>query len=201
MTNAVRKVTACSYLKLVDKDSPEMISKRQEAYDKWLKSVEAREREKKRLQKRQEEKNKQDMARILEEAELKKAASNEKVKQWMKKKDIEAQKKLTRLNELKKNASDIEEKKPKGLKKAIDFQQWIEKKNDEINARKRADEDYKKRIRDYQTCRQSTAIAVYNKWREDSRNFPKPVPMSRGMDSLRASTTKIYVNPIPWSLD
>lgn len=198
MTNTVRKMASCSYLKLVDKNSPEMISKRKEAFDKWLKKVEVREREKRQQQKEQEEKSKEVKNKMLEEAKLIKAASEEKVKQWMEKKEIEAQKKLTRLNELKKRSSDMEVRKTKDLKKFIDFHQWIEKKNDELTAKKRADEEYKKRMRDYQNCRKSTANVIYNRWKEDSKNFPKPVPMSRGLDSLRGSTTKIYVNPIAW---
>lgn len=176
--------------------SPEAERKRKEAYEKWLKSVNARERERKRLQKEREEAVK---AKIVEEEEMKRAANDEKVKEWMKKKELEAQKKLTRLNELKKRPSDVDlNKKTKDYKKAIDFKEWLEKKNDEHKAQKQMEEDRKKLQKDYRVCRESTSAALYSKWKESSKKTPKPVPMNRGLESLRGSTTKIFVNPIAW---
>lgn len=181
--------------------SPEAEKKRKEAYEKWLKTVKARERERKRMQKEREEAM---LAKKIEEEESKKAANDEKIKEWMKKKELEAQKKLTRLNELKKRSSDIEvvNRKTKDFKKAIDFKQWLEKKNDEHKEQKRIEEERKKLQKDYRVCRESTSAALYSKWKESSRKTPKPVPMNRGLESLRGSTTKIFVNPIAWkSLD
>lgn len=180
--------------------SPEEDKKRAEAYQKWLKSANVRERERKRLQREREEAAK---ARELEIEELKRAASGEKVREWMKRKEIEAQKKLTRLNELKLRSSEVDVKKaPKDNKKAIDFQQWLEKKNDEHKAQKRMQEERKKLQKDYRVCRESTSAAVYSKWKQSSKNVAKPVPLNRGLESLRGSTTKIFVNPIEWkSLD
>lgn len=180
--------------------SPEMEKKRKEAYEKWLSGVKARDRERKRLQKEREEAL---MAKKLEAEELKKAANDEKVKEWMKKKECEAQKKLNRLNELKRRSSNVDLKeKTKDLKKAIDFEKWLEKKNDEHKVQKRLELERKKLQKDYRVCRESTSAVVYSKWKKSSKNTPKPVPMNRGLESLRGSTTKIFVNPIEWkSLD
>jgi coiled-coil domain-containing protein 34 len=183
-------------------NSPEAEKKRKEAYEKWLKSVNVRERERKRLQREREEAM---IAKRLEEEESKRAANDEKVKEWMKKKELEAQKKLTRLNELKTRSCSSEIdlcRKTKDFKKAIDFKQWLEKKNDEHKVQKRNEEERKKLQKDYRVCRESTSAALYSKWKESSKKTPKPVPMNRGLDSLRGSTTKIFVNPIAWkSLD
>lgn len=176
--------------------SPETERKRKEAFDNWLKGVKAREREQKRQQKEREEAIKQ---KRLEEEELKKAQSDAKIKHWMEKKENEAKEKLNRLNELKKRSSDVNLKKfSRDFKKAIDFKQWIELKNEEHKAQKRADEERKKLQKDYRKCRESTSAAVYNKWKETSKHSPKPVPFNRGLESLRGSTTKIFVNPIAW---
>lgn len=179
--------------------SPEVEKKRKEAYSNWLKSANSRERERRRLQREQEEAVK---AKRLEDEEMKRAANEEKVKEWMKRKELEVQKKLTRLNELRNRSSDVDMKKTKDFKKAIDFKQWLEKKNDEHKEQKRVTEERKKLQKDYRICRESTSAAVYSKWKETSKRMPKPVPMNRGLDSLRGSTTKIFVNPIAWkSLD
>lgn len=175
--------------------NPEAEKKRKEAYDNWLKAVNARERERKRRQKEREE---AEEAKKHESHEVKKAQRDEKIKMWMEKKESEAKEKLTRLNELKKRSSDINLKKPKDFKRAIDFKQWIEIKNDEYRAQKRSLEEQKHLQRDYRKCRESTSAAVYSKWKESSKGIPKPVPFNRGLESLRGSTTKIFVNPIAW---
>lgn len=175
--------------------SPEAQKKRKEAYENWLKAVNVRERERRRQQKEREEAEK---AKKLENEEVKKAERDEKIKMWMEKKETEAKEKLTRLNELKKRSSDINLKKPKDFKRAIDFRQWIEMKNDEHQAQKRSMEEKNHLQRDYRKCRESTSAAVYSKWKEASKNTPKPVPFNRGLESLRGSTTKIFVNPIAW---
>lgn len=174
---------------------PEAEKKRKEAYDNWLKAVNARERERKRRQKERQEAEK---TKKLENHEVMKAERDEKIKLWMEKKETEAKEKLTRLNELKKRSSDINLKKPKDFKRAIDFKQWIEIKNDEYKAQKRSLEEKQHLQRDYQKCRESTSAVVYSKWKETSKGTPKPVPFNRGLDSLRGSTTKIFVNPIAW---
>lgn len=185
-------VTRISRIKL----SPEAEEKRKEAFDKWLKGVNAREREKKRLQRERMEAEKE---KRLEEEELRREQSEEKIKKWMAKKEREAKEKLTRLNDLKKRPSETSEKKPtKELKKAIDFKQWLEKKNEQQKSEKSEHEERKKFVTNYRKCRESTSAVAYNRWKETSRNTPKPVPFGRGLESLRGSTTRMYMNPIPW---
>lgn len=119
------------------------------------------------------------------------------VQQWMTKKRIEAQEKVSRLNKLKKISND-EQKKQKDFKNALDFQQWIKVKNLNHQATKREQEEKKKLSVTYQKCRESISNASYDKWKHSSNGKPKPVRMNRGLESLRGSTTKIFLNPVPW---
>jgi coiled-coil domain-containing protein 34 len=180
--------------------SPEEKAKRKEAFDKWLKGVNARERERKRLQRERMEAERE---KKLEEEELRREQSEEKIKKWMAKKESEAKEKLTRLNDLRKRSSETSEtKKPKELKKAIDFKEWLERKNEQQKSQKQNHEERKKLVTNYRKCRESTSAVAYSRWKESSRSTPKPVPFGRGLESLRGSTTKMFMNPIPWkSLD
>lgn len=156
----------------------------------------ARDREMKRQKREAEQEEK---LRKMEELEAKRAKNDEKIREWMAKKDLEAREKMNRLNNLRKRASETNLRKPsKELKKAIDFKQWLEMKNEEYRAQKRLETERKHLQRDYQKCRESTSAEIYNKWKESSKSTPKPVPFNRGLESLRGSTTKIFVNPIEW---
>lgn len=149
------------------------------------------------------------LERELREAELerqraleeeRKKISSTKVSEWMKKKEIEADKKLAKLSGMKKEAETkaAAKGKPKDLKKAINFQDWLAKKNEDILAQKKQQKEEKSKLRDYQKCRQTVSSSTYEKWIRSSSSKPKPVPFGKGLESLRGSTTKIYVNPIPW---
>lgn len=179
-------------------NSPEAEQKRREVYNKWLRDVNAREREKKRLQK---EKLEAELEKKWEEEEARKLLRDEKVNKWHKKKENEAQKKITHMSVMKQVAEE-KIRQPKEFKKAINFQDWLTKKNHEnIQGRKTEEKNRKISEESLQTTRknrESKSTISYEKWKEMSKNTAKPVPLNRGLKSLRGSTTKIYVNPIPW---
>ena len=174
--------------------SPEAIARRREAYNNWLKAVNEREREKKRIQR---ERIEAERKMKLEKEEWKKLENDEKVKAWNERKRREAERKISRLNDMK----QVTEKKlnePKEFKKAIRFEEWVAKKNREYKAMKAQTEEEKKKIKEFTKKRENVSAVVFQKWLKDSKNVAKPVPLNRGLDSLRGSTTKLYVNPVAW---
>lgn len=139
------------------------------------------------------------------EAELKlqeqrKQKSEEKVEKWLKKKQIEGEKKIARLLEMKRAAAAANTK-PKEFKKAINFEEWMSKKNDDLLALKIKQEEKKKATKTVQKVRESVSTASYEKWSRKASSKAKPVPFNKGLASLSGSTTKIYINPEPWKFD
>lgn len=159
--------------------------------------IRAREKNKKRLEKELREAELKEKLKFEEERQT---VSSTKVREWMRKKEIQADKKIAKLNEMKKEAEASV--KPKEFKKVINFQDWLAKKNEAIEAQKKEQALKKKNVEDYQKCRKTVSATSYNNWVRSSSSKPKPVPLNRGLESLRGSTTKIKTNPIPWqSLD
>lgn len=46
--------------------------------------------------------------------------------------------------------------------------------------------------------RQELNQQAYEEWLRNSKNKPRPIPLNRGLESLRASVSVSYVNPTPW---
>lgn len=174
--------------------SPEAQQKRREAYNSWLKIVNEREKEKKKLQR---ERIEAERMRKQEEEDKKRLENDAKVREWNERKHREAQKKISRLNEMK-QVTERKVNEPKEFKKAIRFEEWVEKKNEEFRKMKARQEEEKKKFKDYVKTRECISAVSYKKWMQTSRNTPKPVPLNRGLESLRGSTTKLYVNPNAW---
>lgn len=118
----------------------------------------------------------------------------------MRKKEIEAEKKIAKISEAKK-ALIAANNKPKEFKKAINYQDWLAKKNESLELKKKEEEVKQNAAKDYKKCRKSTSNISFEKWVRSSSSKPKPVPMGKGLDSLRGSTTKLYINPEPWKFD
>lgn len=125
-----------------------------------------------------------------------KAESEEKVNEWMRKKRIEADKEMARQVELQKKLA-IANEKPKEFKKAIDFQEWLKMKNEKLVVEKKQTAE-KKKPKDTLKRRESV---THEQWMRTSSSKAKPVPFNRGLDSLKGSTTKLFVNPEPWRFD
>jgi coiled-coil domain-containing protein 34 len=132
-------------------------------------------------------------------ADERKEKSDEKLQEWLRKKQIEAESKMARVAEMKKKAeADAVKNKPKELKKAINFQDWLAKKNEELISLKTQQQDKNKLSKDHQKLRQTVSSSSYSKWIRASSSKPKPVPMNQGLESLRGSNAKIYKNPVAW---
>lgn len=112
------------------------------------------------------------------------------------KKEKEVQRK-TRVMESKRTP-EIQTRKPPTIKKNVAFDQWLQKKNQEEKVQKKKNEEKQKLNETYQKCRNTLSGLSYDKWSRSAQSKPKHVPLNQGLDTLRGSISKIYINPIPW---
>lgn len=157
----------------------------------------SREKERKRVEREHRE---AEIQKLKEKEDELRSKSGVKVAEWMRKKEIEAGKKMIRLEEAKKALVEATSK-PKEFKKAINYRDWVAKKNEGLVLKKKAEEEKQKAAKTSQNCRKSVSNASFEKWMRSASFKAKPVPMSKGLDSLRGSTTKLYINPEPWKYD
>lgn len=152
-----------------------------------------REKERKRVD---QERLKTEAVKQFEMEKERKQKSEEKIQSWMQRKQDEAEKKMI-LHNMKKKAADAA-RKPKEFKKSINFQDWLSQKNDELAAFKKKQEKMKAQRKNDQKSRESDSSASFNKWAQSAPSKPKPVPLNRGLDSLKGSSSMIFVNPKAW---
>ena len=112
------------------------------------------------------------------------------------KKDKEVQRK-TRIVESKRTP-ETPTRRPPTIKKNVAFDQWLQKKNQEEKVQKKKAEEKQKLNETYQKCRNTLSGLSYDKWQRNAQSKPKHVPLNQGLDTLRGSISKLYVNPIPW---
>jgi coiled-coil domain-containing protein 34 len=160
-----------------------------------FKSFSEREREKKRLAIELHDAKLQ-AQRALEQE--RKEKSEEKIREWTLRKQIEAEARAKLITEMKK--SDEARIKPKLFKKAINFDEWLVKKNKTNSSTKTVPAE-KKEKSSIENSSKHLSTTSLEKWSQRSLSVPKPVPIGKGLQSLRGSTSKIHVNPEPWKFE
>uniref|UniRef100_T1GPF8 Mediator of RNA polymerase II transcription subunit 8 n=1 Tax=Megaselia scalaris TaxID=36166 RepID=T1GPF8_MEGSC len=123
----------------------------------------------------------------------KKRIADEKYKEWLKKKSATSLVK-------KKSSTQLTSPKQTRSQEEIDhnFEQWLLKKAEydrHLKERIREELEQKRILED---TKKKISEKIYNKWLETAPYKPKPVPMNKGLESLRGSTTEIHKNPEPW---
>ncbi|CAO1392475.1 unnamed protein product [Diamesa serratosioi] len=120
------------------------------------------------------------------------------VTKWMQEKKVKEFHRKSSLVAESKSFPESPIRNPPVIKKNVDFQQWIQKKNQEQKAKKLKAEEKQKLTETHQKCRNTLSNLSYDKWSRSAQNKPKHVPLNQGLDTLRGSVSKIYINPIPW---
>lgn len=82
------------------------------------------------------------------------------------------------------------------IQNGCNFEEWLRKKQEHKEAEKQESARRVERIRE--KCRESGSSLSFQEWLKKSKSRPKPVPLNRGFETLKGSTTKMYKNPIPW---
>ncbi|CRK89588.1 CLUMA_CG003259, isoform A [Clunio marinus] len=172
----VTKPSSMKFTRIIK--SPEELKKQQEAYNKWLLKVKEREKELKRISQEKQ----QALMEASRKLELeKKIQSEEKVKEWLEIKRMEAENKKL---QQKKNKEKAQAKiKPKEYKIAINYNDWINRKNEEFIAIKTMKEKKEKVMKDYETTRKSISASKFQTWLRSSSSKSKPVASVLGSDA------------------
>ncbi|BFF93532.1 inner centromere protein A-like [Drosophila madeirensis] len=131
---------------------------------------------------------------------------------WLKKKQLEEEAKrvqkhmqlaaLNASNSLKNNPIKAAPAKPKRnvsqemIKQELDS--WHLKKIEIEKAKRKEQQLALLKQEEEQFNRQRKSEMAFKKWFSTVHTKPKPVPMNQGLDSLRGTISKLYVNPQPW---
>ncbi|XP_069966178.1 coiled-coil domain-containing protein 34-like [Bactrocera oleae] len=160
------------------------------AYETWLSakrkliSDEAARRRKSEEQKRKEQ-------------EARKRLSEEKFQQWLKTKSRQ-----TRSHEIIKTHVELEEKPSKS--QIIDeeaqakLEAWERTKQIEEEQRRNIKKKEEERRRVMEEQRRQMAAEAWKKWLAEVDKKPRPVPLNRGIFTLRGTISDIFVNPNEW---
>jgi hypothetical protein len=182
--------------------SPEELEKRKQKHQKWLQEKLEQEKRAKQKEKEEYEKQIESQQEFLEE---RRQMSQESVAKWMEKKKIEAEKKALRLKKAEEEflMRQAKLKEKEAPKKKISYDEWIELKSAEVkNKSQMKAKEKKKIVKIIENSRQIVSSKSFNDWLISNKSKPKPVPLNRGLDSLRGSSTKpSFINPQPWKLE
>jgi coiled-coil domain-containing protein 34 len=138
-----------------------------------------------------------EMKRIQEEKDLKRKVSEEKVNEWRAKKEGKSKKSTTKKNTRAKTA-EVENIKRTSEECEMFIKKWLEKKKNEERIKKLFEEQKRTIDREFEIHRRNLAGVYYGRWLKTADQKDKPVPLNRGMESLRGSISNLFINPIPW---
>lgn len=178
--------------------TPEQVQAKKERHEKWLKEKLARQREQRRLEQEKLE-HEQELKEQAEQERRQKSSNS--LQQWMNKKKLDAERKQARLKQAEVDFQQRQQAKKETLTKQISFDDWVESKAAEVKQPKII-------ARKPKTCddkvdkstRQVKSQLSYDNWLAASKSKPKPVPLNRGLATLRGSMTKLQINPVPWKM-
>lgn len=168
-----------------------------EAHKNWLKTK--NEAERKRREKEQARKKREEMKKKLEE-EKRKEQSEQRWKQWLERKKQEAEAKTQ------KQKSKSQQKVQSSSSKAwvpndesiSNFKVWLSRVNQQEEKTKLRSHAQQRLEGQLKQQRQDLSRTIYDEWSRSSISKPKPVPMNRGIESLRGTMSELFVNPQPW---
>ncbi|XP_062559747.1 uncharacterized protein LOC134224422 isoform X2 [Armigeres subalbatus] len=168
-----------------------------EAYNKWLKSKTEYERKKKEKEERRK-KREETKKRLAEEK--RKQESEEKLKRWIERKEKEKQMKL-QAEHAKNRVAEQSNSRKKWIpttESETTFRAWRNRVEQQQKERKLRLVTKQRMEDELRQERQHLSNHFYNEWLKTSASKPKPVPLNQGIDSLRGSISKMYINPVPW---
>ncbi|KAL9895336.1 uncharacterized protein ACN2A1_006074 [Glossina fuscipes fuscipes] len=188
-------------------EAAKIVLKPEKAYETWLSakrkllSDEAARRKKAEQQKRQE-------------LEDRKRLADEKFKNWLKKKAC--QPKTTHLaqepsmQQISSNLTikstsantDLLERPTRSQLSEEETKarliEWDRKKRVQEERRRAAKRQEEQKRRELEEQRRNIAAGAWERWSSDAAKKPKPVPLNRGIFTLRGTISNIYVNPNKW---
>ncbi|KAB0802101.1 hypothetical protein PPYR_04287 [Photinus pyralis] len=120
-------------------------------------------------------------------------------KRWLANKKDEEEKERISKEKMTKHQSEKDYEKQRRQKEAeLKYKLWCKRKEQEELEKKlkaKIDEIKSSEDHDRRTERNQTA---YQNWLKNSVYKPMPIPLNRGLETLRSSASVTYINPIPW---
>ncbi|KAK9881646.1 hypothetical protein WA026_017165 [Henosepilachna vigintioctopunctata] len=86
----------------------------------------------------------------------------------------------------------------KRVQNQLEFERWLQKKNEMKMAMENLERlrAMQKKIDNQRRLEMNEA--AFQQWVKTAKNKPTPIPLNRGLDSLRSSVSVTYINPVPW---
>ena len=78
------------------------------------------------------------------------------------------------------------------------LEEWERRKRLEIERRRMLKQQEEERRRELEDQRRQMAEEAWEKWIAEAAKKPKPVPLNRGIFTLRGTISDIFVNPNEW---
>lgn len=173
----------------------EELQAKKEKHEKWLAEKLERQRRQRRLEQKKLEREQE--KKVQAEEERRQKAADE-LKKWMERKKIDADCKLARMKQAEMDFQQRQQAKKRELSKKISYDEWLQSKSAEV--KRKSVTETRRPKNDVVGTRQVKQKLSYEDWLAASKSKSKPVPLNRGLDSLRGSMSNIRVNPVPWKI-
>ncbi|KAM0736667.1 hypothetical protein ACS0PU_006316 [Formica fusca] len=165
-------------------------------HSEWIRRKDEATQRKKEEEERAAKKRQEEEERMVREKEARTQLEKENFLKWVERKrqqELERKAILENELELQRRLKEIEDK--AAVAKALYLRQWIQKKKEEQKTRHKEQEMRQRKMIEERERRLELSSKAYEKWRENSRNKPKPA--TQGL-LPHQKAKPAYVNPIPW---
>ncbi|KAL6430032.1 hypothetical protein ACFW04_007679 [Cataglyphis niger] len=165
-------------------------------HSEWIRRKDEATQRKKEEEERAAKKRQEEEERMAREKEAKAQLEKENFLKWVERKrlqELERKAILENELELQRRLKEIEDK--ASVAKTLYLRQWIQKKKEEQKTRHKEQEMKQRKMIEERERRLELSSKAYEKWRENSKNKPKPA--TQGL-LPHQKAKPAYVNPIPW---
>ncbi|XP_029163856.1 coiled-coil domain-containing protein 34 [Nylanderia fulva] len=165
-------------------------------HSEWIRRKDEASQRRKEEEERAAKKRQEEEERMAREKEAKARLEKENFLKWIERKrqqELERKAILENELELQRRLKEIEDK--AAVAKTLYLRQWIQRKKEEQKTRHKEQEMRRKKMAEERERRLEQSSKAYEKWRENSKNKPKPA--TQGL-LPHQKAKPAYVNPIPW---
>ncbi|KAK5645422.1 hypothetical protein RI129_006722 [Pyrocoelia pectoralis] len=119
---------------------------------------------------------------------------------WLanKRKEEEEKERIVKEKITEKQNEKVHEKKHRNKESELKYKLWCKRKEQEELEKKLKDKINEIKASEEEDQRKKRNETAYKNWLKNSVYKPVPIPLNRGLDTLRSSASVAYINPIPW---
>ncbi|XP_037942712.1 coiled-coil domain-containing protein 34-like [Teleopsis dalmanni] len=146
--------------------------------------------------KRRRQMQKQKLLELRQRSQL----TDVKYKEWLHNKNVQRRLQVLKKEEEEKSLKSFENQKHNLSTEEIQqkIRQWEKLKWAEAKHKRLLEYENELRVNREREVRQQLAKEAFERWLRDVDKKPKPVPLNRGLFTLRGSVSYMYVNPNEW---